>query len=577
MDKLTINDDEQWIREQGVPSNDQPFIQKYFQGRDALVAEEKKQRSDHAFTQTLSPMAAEACAIVSAIRFEEQQTLWTKDYEDSLASATPDVFPGMMFSLARPRIEQSNLWKIVKKMPKGALLHCHLEAMVDLDWLMEHAFSLGGIHVQADAPLDTEMSQSLTPFKFKWLKNSRNSDVSIWSSSYVPGTYVPITHVADSFPGGGTEGFKLWLRARSTITHEESLAHHHGPNDVWRKFQSCFGIVTSLLHYEPTYREFLRRMFRQLVEDGVRYVDIRSAFLIPFYQKGSEEPEEDFEYMLEVLEEEIDAFKRSEAGKTFWGARMIWTAIRHFDTRKIIESMQECIVMKQLFPDLIAGFDLVGQEDIGRPLADLIPELFWFKKACAQSGVDIPFFFHAGETLGDGDSTDENLFDAILLGTRRIGHGFSLYKHPLLIDMIKEKKILIESCPISNEVLRLTGSIMSHPLPALLARGVPVALCNDDPAILGHGHSGMTHDFWQALQGWENLGLSGLASLAENSVRWASFEDLNAKDWGQDVKDGLFGKRVRAQRLKQWAEEWEKFCQWVVLEYGSDRDLEPDE
>lgn len=118
-----------------------------------------------------------------------------------------------------------------------------------------------------------------------------------------------------------------------------------------------------------------------------------------------------------------------------------------------------------------------------------------------------PFFFHAGECLGDGDETDQNLFDAILLGTRRIGHGFSLYKHPLLMEMVKTKKIIVESCPISNEILRLTSSIKSHPLPALLARGVPCALSNDDPAILGQRGNGVTDDFWQALQGWENLGL----------------------------------------------------------------------
>jgi adenosine deaminase CECR1 len=239
--------------------------------------------------------------------------------------------------------------------------------------------------------------------------------------------------------------------------------------------------------------------------------------------------------------------------------------------------MKRCIEMKLEFPDLIAGYDLVGQEDMGRSLADLAPELFWFRKACAQSGVDIPFFFHAGETLGDGDSVDENLFDAILLGTRRIGHGFSLYKHPLLVDMVKEKKILVESCPVSNEVLRLCSSIMSHPLPALLARGVPCSLCNDDPTIFGQTGSGMTHDFWQALQGWENLGLAGLGSLAENSVRWASFEDYSSKEWVQDIKDGTMGKGVRAQRLKEWIAKWEKFCAWVVEEYGPDENVEPDE
>jgi adenosine deaminase CECR1 len=134
--------------------------------------------------------------------------------------------------------------------------------------------------------------------------------------------------------------------------------------------------------------------------------------------------------------------------------------------------------------------------------------------------------------------------------------------------MVKEKKILVESCPVSNEVLRLCSSIMSHPLPALLARGVPCSLCNDDPTILGQFASGMSHDFWQALQGWENLGLEGLGSLAENSVRWASFED---------VKEGSMGKGTRALRLKEWMKKWEGYCAWIVEEFGVDENLEPEE
>jgi adenosine deaminase CECR1 len=176
--------------------------------------------------------------------------------------------------------------------------------------------------------------------------------------------------------------------------------------------------------------------------------------------------------------------------------------------------MKYCIQGKKLYPDVVCGYDFVGPEDEGRTLHDLTPELIWFQEECAREGVEIPFFFHAGECLGDGDETDQNLFDAILFGTRRIGHGFSLYKHPLLIDMVKEKQILVESCPISNEMLRYTASIMSHPLPALLSRGVASSLSNDDPAIMGQGTSGMTHDFWQALQGWDNLGLAGLVSEA---------------------------------------------------------------
>lgn len=80
----------------------------------------------------------------------------------------------------------------------------------------------------------------------------------------------------------------------------------------------------------------------------------------------------------------------------------------------------------------------------------------------------------------------------------------------------------------------------------------------------------MTHDFWQALQGWDNLGLAGLASLAENSVRWAAFEDQNSSEWLEAVKEATLGNGVRAEKMKQWSVEWEQFCLWIVTEHGDD-------
>jgi len=45
MDQLDIEDEDTWAKQQGVPSFEEPFIQKYLQGRDALIAQEKRQRS----------------------------------------------------------------------------------------------------------------------------------------------------------------------------------------------------------------------------------------------------------------------------------------------------------------------------------------------------------------------------------------------------------------------------------------------------------------------------------------------------------------------------------------------------
>jgi adenosine deaminase CECR1 len=40
-----VEDIEAWAKAEGVPSLTDPFIQKYLSGRDALVQQEKRQRS----------------------------------------------------------------------------------------------------------------------------------------------------------------------------------------------------------------------------------------------------------------------------------------------------------------------------------------------------------------------------------------------------------------------------------------------------------------------------------------------------------------------------------------------------
>ncbi|PGH07092.1 hypothetical protein AJ79_06370 [Helicocarpus griseus UAMH5409] len=549
-----------------IPDDVSASVAKHLQTRQALIAQEKQHRSDAQFRNSLSPTARKACDIVCRIRHEEQNSIWRKAREDD---NDEELYPGMMFTLAKARMESTKLWQIARKMPKGALLHCHMGAMVDLDWLYRYTLATPGMCFYSPVPLDSERNRRRAAVQFVFSSAApKEAGASIWTQGYEADTLVEANAAADGFPDGGREGFITWLKERTSIIEQESIEHHLGVDAVWRKFMSAFIILGSIIYYEPILRAFIRKLLETIAEDGVQWVELRDTFTSPYRRKGEDVPTQDFNEMVRAIGEEIEKFKATEEGENFWGGRIIWTALRPLGPEFIIENMQNCIRGKKAYPNLIAGFDLVGQEDLGRPLKDLLPELLWFRRKCIEENLEIPFFLHAGECLGDGDSTDENVFDAIALGTRRIGHGFSLYKHPDLIDMVKEKKILLETCPISNEVLRLTATVKAHPLPALLARGVPASLSNDDPALLGQGTSGMSHDFWVALQAWENLGLAGLGSLAENSARWGIYEDQTEEEWRRDIELGAKGTGIRAERMKMWQQSWENFCQWIVDEYG---------
>lgn len=102
------------------------------------------------------------------------------------------------------------------------------------------------------------------------------------------------------------------------------------------------------------------------------------------------------------------------------------------------------------------------------PLIYYAEQLLRFQERQKEECVDIPFIFHAGETTGDGTEADINLYDAILLGTKRIGHGYvvmdaqkylsyvaklyyrySLHRHPKLVETCRQRGIAVEVCPIS--------------------------------------------------------------------------------------------------------------------------------
>lgn len=176
--------------------------------------------------------------------------------------------------------------------------------------------------------------------------------------------------------------------------------------------------------------------------------------------------------------------------------------------------------------------------------------------------VVVPFFvslvrfrtfeFLCGIGLVDANYSprqDGNLYDALLLNSKRIGHGFSIANHPLLMSMCRSRGVAIEVCPISNEVLGLCPGVRSHPMTPLLASGVPCTINSDDPGVFS---STLSHDFYQVLTSSEDMDLVGWRRLIEWSFEYSCWtpEEIST-------------------RSEVFKKEWEEFCSEIVQRYGT--------
>jgi adenosine deaminase len=64
----------------------------------------------------------------------------------------------------------------------------------------------------------------------------------------------------------------------------------------------------------------------------------------------------------------------------------------------------------------------------------------------------------------------------VLLGTKRIGHGFAVVKYPNILKIVKKMKIGIEVNPLSNQVLKLVDDLRNHPAAILFSDDYPVVI-----------------------------------------------------------------------------------------------------
>jgi adenosine deaminase len=123
---------------------------------------------------------------------------------------------------------------------------------------------------------------------------------------------------------------------------------------------------------------------------------------------------------------------------------------------------------------LVVAMGLGGPEN-GFPRSDFAP---WFARARAAG---YPVVAHAGETAG-ADHVRQAVLD---LKVRRVQHGVRAVEDDSVLRLLAEREVCCDVALTSNLCLKVVGNLAAHPLPRMIAAGVPVTLSTDDPPFFG--------------------------------------------------------------------------------------------
>ena len=451
----------------------------YREARTRLIADERSRRLDAALVLTAEEEKAN----------ESLMALKRAELDRSRAYFPPAR--SFLLEKTKQLIAESPVFEVMKRLPKGAVLHAHGGAMGDYRWLVSKAT------YRPDAYINVSGGPTLVPGSMRLADQSPGEG---WRR---------ISELRAAAPDA--KAFDEQLFQSLTLGEEEVNAP-----DIWAEFSMTFRRVSGLMTNRSIYTEYWRNMMVSLIEENVQYLESRST-----------SPIDTAAILQEVrrVDPEFDI-------------KFIPVAGRSATRERIAQALATVIDLREKDPSRIKGFDLVEEEDRQNTNLFYIEELLAARREAERRGLTLPLYLHSGES---NSAENENLYDAVLLGASRIGHGIALFKHPLLMEIVKSRQIAIEICPTSNQILGFVADLRNHPAVHYINSGLAVVLSPDDAAIM---RNSISHDFYVAFMAW-GLDLRALKQLALNSLVHSALDADEKK-----------------RAIATWEKRWAEFVKW---------------
>ena len=207
----------------------------YERARKDLQLEERKRAFDAKVDSDSSNIERQATSIVKKLKTYD----WERTFgSDSAESCTGKKIEEYHFLGSVDLINQTEMIKVAKMMPKGAHLHIHFNSCLPAEFLIRQARHMDAMYIKSTHPLTSQENETNTRISFMVMTPHEATLMRplghLWDDNYVQNTWMPYKQFLKEFSrqdGNGTvyhgiEAAENWLISKMHISEEEAHGSH---------------------------------------------------------------------------------------------------------------------------------------------------------------------------------------------------------------------------------------------------------------------------------------------------------------------------------------------------------------
>ena len=233
-------------------------------------------------------------------------------------------------------------------MPKGAILHAHIDSMVDVIWLIRHATYQQNCYMQTCKQTDR--------ITFRFFHQDPN-EAQTGGQGLLEEPWISVPAAREAY---GIEhrhqqhAFDQMLYEKMTMMPEIRQGCDAFPDEyIWDRFLETFVTASGLINHTPVFRAYMKEKLERLIDDGVLYIEERMVGIASelYEADGTVHP---LSFTIRTYRDIVREVVRKHSN-SFVGAKIIYSGLKGADAGGLDHDLTNVLTLKKTFPETIAG------------------------------------------------------------------------------------------------------------------------------------------------------------------------------------------------------------------------------